>query len=367
MSKAKKPESPFITDDEVMTSPINNPSFDGPLLGEDDLTIDPVFTQPASASDQYIPQPNAPIIPPAEKTVTVEEILNIPIVVRSGVVENFYGANLIKIRRISPFKFRLGLEKQPEQFNAFPGAIYRWEPGRIGTNYITGLEDKPELRAKLEKVTGYNLSPDSEFYQNLSYKLEEKPKGKLMNLTDPQMGYYNQIVLFAMCKSPLIAETLDDYNSGRKPHAAWYIENKEAEGLRKIDAISREQEAYDAYRSMANTRKVRVSKVLGLEIYGLSEQAAGAELWEYIKGSADNAKRFLDLVAQPDDYILTYAMLNEAIKYNIVRRNSQREFEFRRQPIGSSDTQAVQFLMHHANRMTYLEIDKEIKIKLGLA
>ena len=360
--------------DTLISEPSNEKVIDSTMDDQIPMTI------PSPAMTPNAPTPNLPPVPPAgqtlvdesfappkEKIVLPEEVLGAMPIVRSGTVENFYGANLVRVRRIPPFKFRLGLEKQPEQYNAMPGAIYRWEPTRVGDQYLTGLEDKPELRAALEKATRYNLAPDSEFYQNLSYKLEDKPKGKLMNLTDPQMGYFNQIVLFAMVASPLVAGTLDDYNNGTKPHAAWYVENKEAESLRKIDAISKEQEAYDTYKAMPNTKKVRVAKVLGVEIYGLSDAAAGAELWDYIKTNSDNAKAFLEVAGKPEEYILAAALLNEAIRYNIVRRNSNRELEFRRQPIGGSESQAIGFLMHHANRMTYLEIDKEIKIKLGIS
>lgn len=310
----------------------------------------------------------------AEKAVNIESIIGGGMLspTYSSKVENFFGgARIVRLKRIPPFKFRLNLEKQPENYMMFPGSRYRWEPQRIGQEYVTGLENLPEVREKLERHLRVSLAPDSDFYANLSFNLEDRPKGQIMNLEDPNVGYFYQVLLYAMVSSPLIASSYEDYHTGKKPKAEWYLENKEREMLAEAEFIEKEQSAFELFSELSLTRRQMYATILGLEVIGLSPKAAGTALWNFLKKGEGNLKSsqaiemFLRLNKQNDDYLVTANIVARALKSGVMRRNSNRELEFRRQPVGQSEDAAISMLMNPTNRMMLLEIQKETDTKLG--
>lgn len=375
-SQAGAPSTDHVK--EVLSVPLG-----APTLGDETLPAQNMLGAALSST-------NAP--PPVKKEWTPEEfkdatISAYDILSKSGVSmgtggyrgENFYGANIIKFRRIPPFKKRLGLENQPENYMMMPGAVYRWEPAFNGRHYRTGLEDKDELRAKLEKATGFDLRPDSEFYANLSFKLEDKRDGFIMNLTDSQIGLYLQIVLFAMIESPLIASSYAEYYDGRKPAAEWYIEDKEKEANAKERDQEFERQAFELYTNMSPERRAKVARVLGLDVMGLSDKAASAELWDYIKGLAKakknstdpatasdpktNVQNFMRVVKIDNDSLEAMSLLTEAMSLSIIRRNTKREIEYKSVPLGMTEDLASRALMRPDNQLMYSNLQKEVEAK----
>lgn len=291
--------------------------------------------------------------------------------------ENFYGSTQVRLKRVQKTGFRMNLEKQKGNPQSMPGAIFRWEPDRNGRNYTTGLEDKPELRKRLEQLTGYDLRPDSPFYYNLSYRLEEKEEGYIMNLSDERKGLYNTIVLYAMVAGSLVARSYHQYKEEGKYTAEWYVEDKEAEGNAKTEKIELEKEAFELYSQMSDLKRMNIAKTIGLNVFGLSPRAASGDLWDYLKGiqkelvdgtktdPKSSAANFVRLAKTNNEDLTLSALIAEAIRFNIIRRNSMKEYEFRRNPLGGTEAAVLATLKQPGSQLTYQEIRKEVDLKLG--
>ncbi len=262
---------------------------------------------------------------------------------------------IVTIKPIPRAGKRLGLADQPENFQRMPGTSYTWVPSKKGMKYLTGLthEEAVEYGNRL----GQNLGELSDFWMDLKYTLTEKPLGYKLNLSVP----LEYIIYKAMTVSELIAESLQDYRSGKKPYAEWYIENQEAEAEQKSKNADTKIEAYTKFKEISNARKKDISKILGLKPYGLSDSAAAGRLFEFIEAKIENAKSFLSVEVKKDEIIAVSALVEDAIHYNILRINKAKDYQYADEPMGSTKDQVVVKLMKPDNQVLRLKISELVE------
>ena len=284
--------------------------------------------------------------------------------------ENPNAGKVIKtIHKLERMKNRLGLQnvKDKDGFvpQMMPGSTYMWEPSvKNGGVYLTGLEDKPEIRKRLEEVMGVSLAPTAPFYGNLRYRLEDKPQGNIMNLSDANYGAYNEAIYYAMTVSPLICNGREQYRDGTKPFAEWFIEDTEADAETNQKLYDIEQQVYGAFRDMTEDRKRNIARILELKgVYGVSPKVISSKLWAYIKLDPKNLVSFMRVMEMQPDEFGAHLVWAEAIKYAVIKMDMQRNYTFRGTVLGATKDQVISLLQDFSKQNIHISIKDDLRIK----
>jgi hypothetical protein len=270
----------------------------------------------------------------------------------------------VSIKKIPRFNNRLGLEKTAEKFQLMPGVRHNWCPAKKGNEFITGLEDLPEERKRLEKALRVDLSNTSPYYATLSFSIEDKEHGQILNFDDKIMGPYYEVVYYAMMASDLIANGIQEYSNGNKPFAEWYIENKEAETEAKQRDMTYDLEAQDFFKSISHARRASIAQMLELPVWGFKDETAGVELWDWVKKSSINAKKLLSFKDMSDTEFEVTHLVRSALKFNVIRRNKLKELMFANEPLGATEEQAIHRLKQATNSTLRMAVKRQLEAKL---
>lgn len=298
--------------------------------------------------------------------ITLEDPIHIPDnFVPLDEIPNEYKIRKIAIKKIPRFNFRLGMEKvQNEKLMLIPGVGHTWAPGKKGDEFITGLDDIPEVRARLEKELRVKLDNKSSYWATLTFRMEDKEHGQIINFDDTRLGAYYETVYYAMLVDPIIANGLQEYKSGKKPAAEWYIENKEAEAELRQEDMNKEEEAFNTFSDLGHTKRKEIAENLGLNVWGAAPKVASMELWDYIKSNTENAKEFLKQAAlDPTTFSVTH-LVKTAIKFNVLRRNKFQEIMFANESIGATEEQVINKLKLATNAQLRNAISTQVTAKL---
>lgn len=269
----------------------------------------------------------------------------------------------VAVKKIDRFAFKLGLERTKEKYKMMPGTGHTWAPAKKGNEFITGLEELPEKRRELEKALRVDLSPTSMYWATLTFKMEDKEHGQILNFDDKVMGPFYEVVYYAMLADELIANGLHEYKTGKKPFAEWYIENKEAEAEMNMAAMTAEIEATNQFPSLSYAKRHDIAKLLGLPVWGVTERVASQELWNFIKANTDNAIAFNKLVALGATELVVRVLVKTAIKMNVIRRNRTNEYVFGAEVLGPTEDHIVVRLSIPTNATLRLAIERQLKAK----
>lgn len=233
----------------------------------------------------------------------------------------------VVLRKIDRYVFKLGMERLKEKISLIPGVSHTFVCDMKGDEYVTGLEGRDEDRKRLEKALRRDLSPKSAFWGELSFRMEDKEHGQILNFDDPQLGARNEAVYFAMLGSSIIANGYQEYSTGSKPAAEWFIEDKEAEAETKQKEMSWELEASNKFQEISDVKKKGAAKLLGLSAFtNNSPKVYTSELWQFIKKNPENAKAFLDLMKKHETEFNVRVEVADSIRLNILRKNRAAEY-----------------------------------------
>lgn len=319
------------------------------LAGEDELPLGPGMTRAPLRKSEMLgansrPQKIIPHFDAGEKT-DQELIEKIAPKIRKVV-----------IRKISRYNFRLGMEKAKDAPKLVPGVGHRFVCDLKGNEYVTGFDDKryDQERIRLEKKLRVDLTPASKFWASLTYRLEDKEHGQIMNFDDPQFGPMNEVIYFAMLGSSIIANGYHEYSSGKKPMAEWYIEDKEAEAEAESKNITQDLEAAHKYEEMSSTKRRGISKLLGLPVWGATDKVVNAELFKFIRKDekfgkptqpGENAREFLAIAGKSDVELNVRILVADSIQMNVLRKNKSQEYFIGDVLLGASVDSAVSKLV----------------------
>jgi hypothetical protein len=337
-----------------------------------DVLENPVLTEPHRG--QFITQPDIddPIEQAIQESISAREML-----AAAGVTSSLNDKLdskkkyklFVTLRKITKFTKRLGLEQTAENFQLVPGTAQTFVPFMNGENYITGLEDKPELRKKLEKALNTDLGPRSPFYEELRFRMEDREHGQQIVIEEGFSGARMEVIYHAMIASPIIANGLQEYADGTKPMADWYIENREAEAESDQKDIDLELSAIEMFKNMSDTRRSQLSKILGLKVWGLSPDLTKSMLWKYIKTpdksnhGVSAMKKFLKEAEKNDTEIVVKALAQDAIQYNIIRKNGAGDFVYGDENLGSTLEGIEQRIMSPRNIQLRSGIEEKVNLK----
>jgi hypothetical protein len=289
----------------------------------------------------------------------------------SSAKESVKPATILILKKIPKGSFRLGLEKQEDQPLLMPGAVHKFEPYMQGNNYLTTLANKPKDRERLEKILMVDLSPTSEYYATITYVMNDRPHGQFMSLDDTVNGAYEEVVYTCMIASPLVANGLHEYTSGKKPMAEWYIENKEAEAIIESNKVDTELKMFETLAIMPDSRRVEIAKIMRLpDAHTGSPTLIKTELFKVLKKgnklmTADTAvNRFLTISAWEPQRIVVAAMVEDAENLNVIRLSRTKDWMYVDEVLGASKEEVVEFLMTPRASMIRDSIMNKVNIKL---
>ena len=233
----------------------------------------------------------------------------------------------VVLRKIDRYVFKLGMEKLKEKISLIPGVSHTFVCDMKGDEYVTGLEGRDEDRKRLERALRRELHAKSSFWGELSFRMEDKEHGQILNFDDPQLGARNEAVYFAMLGSSIIANGYQEYSTGIKPFAEWFIEDKEAEAETKQKEMTWELEASNKFQEISDVKKKGAAKLLGLSAFtNNSPKVYTSELWQFIKKGPENAKAFLDLMKKHETEFNVRVEVADAIRLNVLRKNRAAEY-----------------------------------------
>lgn len=283
---------------------------------------------------------------------------------------------ILKLKKIQKNTFRLGMEKSESQEQLMPGSAHTFQPFRIGDNFLTGLDNPKMLETKqrLAKILGKNLDSSSLFYEELSFRMMDRPDGQTVVMDDTELGAKHELMYYCMLASPLVANGLDEYTGGKKPHAEWYIENIEGEAENKAELINTEIEAYGLFTTMPLETKAGICKLFGIKAWGLSPTVITTTLWELIKnGDARtlniNAKeavnKFIMYAKLPSGELRVKVLVEDAINFHVLRTNKQQDYVYGDEILGGSKDAVVDKLLNPRNSGIRQSLADKVSFKLN--
>lgn len=279
---------------------------------------------------------------------------------KSNQIEYMTIPDRVTVKPLATKNFRLGLEKTKEKFIRVPGTKYRYAPSKVGHTYKTGLEHiPPARRTALEKALGRKL--DNEFYVDLVYVMDgSNPHGHIMDLTVP----FELVVYLTFLDSELVAVSKSDTVKGKKPFAEWYIENDELEAEEQEKDRDMFTQVIEIFGGLSNTRRASYCKILGISVTGLSPRVASAKLWDSIMEKGREGikiqKKVLDISKWSDEKIAVSEEVEDAVVYNILRKNSAQDLVYGEEILGSSKEQVVSKLMGGENGALRMSIKNQL-------
>lgn len=274
---------------------------------------------------------------------------------------------MVIVRKIQRFGFRLGMERTEEKYQLAPGTGQTFQPWKRGDRFLTGqIATDTALRQRLESILGVDLNDKSLYYENVTYRMEDRPNGQILAIEDDYSGAYMEVIYHCMIASPLVANGMQEYSSGKKPEAEWYIENREAEAEAKQKVMSDEMEAFSLFNQMSPTRRIALAKILGMGVWGLSEAVIKGLLWDYLKKGEKGVSvvgRFITEATRNDRTIVTKALIMDAIHYNVFRLNNARDYVYGDEAMGATLQAVEEKLLSPKNASLRVAVEEKVNLK----
>jgi hypothetical protein len=274
---------------------------------------------------------------------------------------------MVAIKKYNRNNFRLGLERSAEKYNKLPGTRYGFTVDRVGNKFKTGLQDKPEVRKRLEKALGVNLGDESKYWESFVFNIEDKQHGHLLNFDDRQFGPYNEMVYYAMTDSSTVAVGLHGIKD--KKDAEWYIEDKEAEAVMFEKEMDYDLEASEIFGSLNTTRLRGIGKLAGLAVHNVKAAVVKTEVFKWLRAkdatnaNSPNAKAFLQYAKMGDSEFAVRVVVNDAVRLNVIRKNKTGDYIYGQEILGHDVDQVVGKLKQATNSHMRMGIESQVEAK----
>lgn len=270
----------------------------------------------------------------------------------------------------TPGYYRTGLDENAAYLDRLPKEERESEIKRI-------REDK----ARLEKKTGLDLSPTSDFYNYGSHLPDSKKvypvklgNGDLIfNLNDPMQEItWNWIRVY-----PAIATSLDAYRRGEYNQlldVKWYVADDKAEARNTYSKKKAINDAITSFNTASPTKKKQIGRLMGLpitestteeEVYNLVDnKLKEAEIKEGDYKGRSVIAVFNDLFKMSDDRLEVKDIIDQAIRNSIyrIKAGSGRIYEGERE-VAKSKQDLIDILLDQSNQEDLLALKSKLKYK----
>lgn len=185
--------------------------------------------------------------------------------------------------------------------------------------YATGLTE--EDRERLEKLTGYNLSPEyingvaHEFWDNSIGKIKLSDGANVFDTNKP-LDYIKLQILKA---NDLVANSQKEFDEGLFPYAKFIIYDEEQEQEIKAAKVALKNRVILEVEKLSNDRKIEIIQIiLNISAKGQSSNFISLKMEECIEKAG--AEQILSLINENKARVTTKAFILEALNKNILRK-----------------------------------------------
>lgn len=238
-----------------------------------------------------------------------------------------------------------------------------------------------ELRDELERLTGLDLSPRSDYYSKMFSNPDEAEARavyvklddtqNIFNLDDPQ-----DAITYAWLRvHPDIAPSFNAWSTGqssyRCPHISscqFFVDDVDFEAEMKFTKTQQINKAIELLQLMSPERQYKVAKLLTLPIgAGARPSLVYNALDEYIKetnvrGKRDtNVKTFTDIAQMADANLEVRFKIKEALDYQVYRREKLGKIMEGTITIADNEEELVTLLTSKKGQEDYLALIKKVE------
>ena len=224
--------------------------------------------------------------------------------------------------------------------------------------FCTGLT--PEDRERLEKATGYNLSPDymvgkaHEFWNSPAAQIK---LGYKTNMFDTNKAL-DEIKVKLMKSHDLVANSMKEYEEGKFPGALFVIFDEQEELELKASKASVKRKVILESSKLTKIRKAEIVQILsGVSVRNQSEDYVDLKLDEVI--DKEGAEKVLNYIQRDKARTSLHSLVLEALYKNVLRKDGTAIYYMDDQ-IGYDTESAVDYFQDPRNQTLKAQILEKI-------
>jgi hypothetical protein len=220
--------------------------------------------------------------------------------------------------------------------------------------YATGLT--AEDKERLEKVTGYNLSPEyklgtpHEFWNSPAALIKLAFKTNIFNTENP----LEEIKVKVLKESDLVANSQKEYDEGKYPEALFVIfDEQEDTDIRASKAAIKRKVVIEASK-LTKLRKAEIVQILtGISVREQSEDFVDLKLDDAI--DSEGADKVLTLIQRDKTRVALHSLVLEALYKNILRKDGTAIY-FMDDQLGFDIESAIDYFINPKNQTLKAQI-----------
>jgi hypothetical protein len=185
--------------------------------------------------------------------------------------------------------------------------------------YATGLS--PEDRARLEKITGFNLSPDfsitkaHEFWTTADAQVKLENRTNIFDISKPR----DEIKVAILRASDLVANSVEELEKGLFPEALFVIFNEAEEIESKASKAAVKRKVVIDASKLSLERKAEIVQImLNISVRKQSENFIDLKMDEAIE---KDCNKVLNLIQRNKTTTALHALVLEALHRNVLRKD----------------------------------------------
>lgn len=234
-----------------------------------------------------------------------------------------------------------------------------------------------ELRAKLEALTGVDLSPTSDYYNHSSRKpgphvqVTSLADGEnIFNLEDP----WQHVTYLWLSADPRIAASLAAYERGEYPHDThYYVNDEDVESAVQYKKKKTANDAIIKFDSWSLEKRKKVARLLDLPVSESTREEVVYNLVDnFLKASQvqngqhkglDPVKVFSLYANLKDETLYTKDIVEQAFKHHIYKEKKGGRVYEGELEVYRSKEELIEHLMEGENQQDLLDLEKKLKVK----
>lgn len=250
---------------------------------------------------------------------------------------------------------------------------------KIADDNLRKLEQKriKELRAKLEDLTGIDLSPTSEYYNHSSKKpgphvqvVSLADGDNIFNLDDP----WQYITYCWLSADPRIASSLAAYERGEYPHdTQYYVNDEEVESAMIYKKKKTANDAIVKFSSWSLEKRLKIARLLDLPVGDNSREETvynlvdnflkAAQVDRGVHQGKDPLKVFGLYADLKDDLLYVKDLVEQAFKNHIYREKKGGRVYEGELEVFRDKQELIDHLLDDNNQEDLIELEKKLKVK----
>lgn len=237
-----------------------------------------------------------------------------------------------------------------------------------------------ELRAKLERATGLDLGPKSEYYSQM-YNESVSHRAEIVKLTEGDNIFnlddsFQEITWAWLTKHPLIAKSWQAWERGEyNPTTQFYVNDDNVEQEITYKKKTTINKAISLLETLSLERRKKVSRLLGLPVTDNSKEIFVYNLLDsYIKQpeikegeykGSDPVGLFTKIATMEDDILHVKDLVEQALKHSIIRVKGGKIFDGHAELAKSKEDYVLE-LMKDKNQEDLLTLEHKLSTKKNI-